>query len=318
MDEVECRHAGLSFSRIGYGCASFAGWDRAAPDAEQVHAGRTAVEAALAQGITLFDHADIYGFGHAEALFGQILRERPGMRDAIVIQTKCGQRLADDWSTTSGGPIGIDLSHDHIVTSVEGSLARLGVERIDILLLHTPSPLAEPEEIAHAFDRLHADGKVRAFGTSNFLPGQLALLERTLDQPLAVNQVQISFGHPHALCDGMDFPLMQLSGRPRTAPLPGMGGVLDHCRLRDIQVQAWSPLRGTQAAPGSVLARLAEKLGATPYATGLAWLMRHPAGIVPIIGATNPVNIADNAAAARLAIGDEDWISLLHEAIANA
>jgi predicted oxidoreductase len=271
------------------------------------------VEAALEQGITLFDHADVYGFGHAETVFGQLLREQPRLRDRMVIQTKCGQRIPDDW--VPGGPIEVDLRHDHIVRSAEGSLARLGIEQIDILLLHTPSPLAQPEEIARAFDVLHATGKVLGFGTSNFLPGQLALLERTLDQPIIVNQVQISLGHPHALCDGMDFPLALLAGEPaRTAPLPAMAGVLDYCRAHDSQVQAWSPLRGTRAAPGSALVRIAERLGATPHAVALAWLMQHPAGIVPIIGSLDPAHIAANCAAGDLVLDDAEWLALLTEA----
>ena len=216
----------------------------------------------------------------------------------------------------------MDLSREHIVSAVEGSLKRLGTDRLDILLLHAVDALVQPQEVADAFENLHRSGKVRYFGVSNYHASQIALLKRSVRQPLVVNQIQISLARPAALTEGMEFTLSVSKPRQRGAEdlkLPG-GGTMDYCRLNDIQVQAWSPLRGVVNPPADagpklvattqLLAELAKKKSTTPAVVALAWLLRHPAAIVPIIGGGNPEHIVENCAADRLVLSRDEWYDL--------
>ena len=304
---------GLTASRIGYGCMHLSrAWDASPITTEERRNAQRLVETALAHGITLFDHADIYARGKSEQVFGDVLRASPGLRAKMVLQSKCGIRFADD---PPGAPQRYDFSHAHIVASVEGSLARLGVDHLDILLLHRPDPLVEPDEVARAFDALHASGKVRHFGVSNHTPGQIDLLRRHVRQPLVANQVEISLLHLPLIDEGV---VANTTGHAYASA----AGTLDYCRLHDIRVQAWSPLASGKLASTSefsdpavrdtatLLRQLADAKGVTPEAIQLAWLLRHPAGIQPIVGTTDPVRLVACAAADEVPLSREEWYAL--------
>lgn len=304
---------GLPASRIAYGCMQLSrAWDGMPVTAEERRQAHRLLETALAGGITLFDHADIYVRGKSEQIFGDVLRASPGLRERMVLQSKCGIRFADD---PPGTPGRYDFSHTHIVASVDGSLMRLGVDHLDVLLLHRPDALVEPEEVARAFDDLHAAGKVRHFGVSNHTAGQIALLHRYVRQPLVANQVEVSLLHHHLIDDGV---VANTTGHVYASA----AGTLDYCRLHGIRVQAWSPLAGGKLATTSefadpvvrgtslLLRQLAEDKGVAPEAIQLAWLLRHPAGIQPIVGTTDPVRLAACCAADDIALSREEWYAL--------
>jgi predicted oxidoreductase len=304
---------GLATSRIGYGCMHLSrAWDASPITADERRNAQRLVETALAHGITLFDHADIYARGKSEQIFGDVLRGSPALRAKMVLQSKCGIRFADD---PPGTPGRYDFSHAHIVASVEGSLARLGVEHLDVLLLHRPDALVEPEEVARAFDTLHASGKVRHFGVSNHTPGQIDLLRRHVRQRLLANQVEISLLHLPLIDEGV---VANTTGHAYASA----AGTLDHARLHDIRVQAWSPLAGGKLATTSefsdpviretstLLHQLAEAKDVAPEAIQLAWLLRHPAGLLPIVGTTDPVRLVACAAADTVQLSREEWYAL--------
>lgn len=303
----------LTVSRIGYGCMHLSrAWDASPITTEERRNTQRLVETALAHGITLFDHADIYARGKSEQVFGDVLRASPGLRAKMVLQSKCGIRFADD---PPGAPQRYDFSHAHIVASVEGSLARLGVDHLDILLLHRPDPLVEPDEVARAFDALHASGKVRYFGVSNHTPGQIDLLRRHVRQPLVANQVEISLLHLPLIDDGV---VANTTGHAYASAR----GTLDHARLHGIRLQAWSPLAGGRLAMASgfadpvvretstLLRQRAEAHSVSPEAIQLAWLLRHPAGLQPIVGTTDPVRLAACCAADEVQLSREEWYAL--------
>lgn len=311
----------LVVSRMAYGCARLAGWDQTPVSIEETTRAERVVRTAHDHGITLFDHADLYAFGKCEDAFGQVLSKSPGLRNRIIIQTKCGQRFAD--GRRPGMPIYVDLSREHIVASVEGSLRRLRTDYLDILLLHAPSTLVRPEQVAGAFDHLHRSGKVRYFGVSNYTPTQIQLLQKAVSQPIVVNQIHLGLAHSDPLNDGLEFTLELAKGLMKYERYQGItgSGTFDFCRRHNIQIQAWSPLRGVlldspvNAAPplkatAQKLTDLAKEKNSAPSALALAWLLHHPAGIVPITGASNPDHIIENCSADRITFSDEEWYSL--------
>ncbi|MBX3734349.1 MAG: aldo/keto reductase [Verrucomicrobiae bacterium] len=282
-------------SRLGYGCWRLAGSEGVETPTEPAE-GIRAVLAAADSGITLFDLADVYGGGRCEELFGAALRERPGLRNELVVAGKCGIRRAGVPSAIS--PYRYDSSAAHIVVSVEASLKRMGIETLDVLMLHRPDFLMEPDEVAGAFVRLHDGGKVREFGVSNFLPTQFSLLQQACPMPLVVHQVEISLAQSTALEDG----------------------TLDQCLASRMTPLAWSPLaRGalvpTPGAPRGALTdaliEAASARGVTPAAIALAWLLRHPAGIVPLIGSIRASRIWEAVAAIEVPMDREEWYRLL-------
>jgi predicted oxidoreductase len=327
MKTYNVPHTDLAVSRIAYGCAMLGGnWDKEAVSAEAIAKAVRVINTAYDNGITFFDHADVYGFGKSETAFGEVLKQSPGLRDKIVIQSKCGQRLPSEWRP--GNPIRLDLSRGHIVNSAEGSLRRLRTDHLDILLLHLPDALMEPEEVAKAFDELHRSGKVRYFGVSNHTAAQIELLKKYIRQPLVINQIRLGLAHSYPIADGIEFTLEVAKGSLEMhGAYWGVAGTgtLDYCRLHEIQIQAWSPLRSTvlnssgDATPelqraAQLLADLARKTNTTPSAIALAWLLRHPAGIVPIIGSTSPEHVIENCAADRLTLSREEWYTLFASA----
>ena len=294
-------HSPLSTSRLAYGCWRIA--RTASPEADLATA-RRAVHAAVEAGYTLFDHADIYCDGRAEAVFGHVLRESPGLRERIVLATKCGIRFAGE--PAPGAPYRYDFSAEYITRQCEQSLQRLGVECIDLYQLHRPDYLMDAGEVASAFSRLQRAGKVREFGVSNFAPAQLALLQQACARPLVANQVEISLAQLAALNDG----------------------TLDDCQARKITPLAWSPLAGGLLADGATdilrhqknyrpaetllaLDAVASERDTTRTIVALAWLLRHPAGIVPLIGSTDPDRIRAAVAATQLTLTHEEWYRLL-------
>lgn len=301
----------FSASRIAYGCMPLGGgWDDAPLTSEATALAVKAVGAALEAGIDFFDHADIYCRGKSELVFARALRELGVPRDRVTLQTKCGIRLAGD-----GGPDAphrFDFSYEHITSSVERSLERLDTDHVDVLLLHRPDALVEPEEVARAFDALHQSGKVRHFGVSNHTPAQLELLARHVRQPLIANQLKLSLVHSHLL----DAGIAMNQGKMAT----GTDGLLDYCRLHGIRVQAWGPVASGRALGSqesetartlqALVRRLAEAHGVPGEAIAVAWLLRHPAGIQPVFGSTSPQRIHAAAAADGVELSREEWYAL--------
>ncbi len=267
---------------------------------DDIEKGKRAVHAAVEAGYTLFDHADIYGSGACESLFGDVLRESPGLRDRIVIASKCGIRFAG--SPGPDDPARYDFSADHIQRSVEGSLQRLGVEKLDLLMLHRPDYLTQAREVAATFDRLKAAGKVAHFGVSNFSTTQVKLMDVETSEPLLVNQVEINIHNIDALDNG----------------------VLDQCQRMQITPMAWCPIAGVaytawgntfsaddEARIRAELDRQCAVYGVEDWLIALAWLLRHPARIVPIIGSTTPDRIRAATRALDVKYTREDWYRLL-------
>ena len=314
MNTYPLPHTDLRVTRIAYGCMNLGGsWNVAPPTSEETNKAARLIETALEQGINFFDHADIYTRGKSEAVFGTYLAANPGVREKIILQSKCGIRFADD--PVRGLPGRYDFSYEHITRSVEGSLQRLQTDYLDILLLHRPDPLVEPEEVARAFDELHQSGKVRHFGVSNHTAGQMALLQKTVQQPLIANQVELNLLHTGLIEEGI---LANQDGVAHTAVM----GTLDYCRLNGIMIQAWAPVAGGKlihppagderaARAASLIARMAQEKSTTKEAIILGWLLRHPAPVQPIIGTTNPERIKASCAADMITLSREEWYGLL-------
>lgn len=308
MKRVELGKSSLRVSRLAYGCWRLAGtWDRGAVTLKDREEGLRAVRVAYEAGYTLFDHADIYCDGVPEEIFGEALRGVSGMRDRVVIATKCGIRKQGDPKPNS--PFRYEFAAEHIVWSCEQSLKRLGVQTIDVYQLHRPDYLMDPEEVAGAFAKLKASGKVREFGVSNFKPSQVTALQRACPMPLIVNQIEISLANQTAFHDG----------------------TLDQCLAEKIAPLAWSPLAGGQLGDGAknllpwqqgyhikpvvgALDQMARERGATRTAVALAWLLKHPAKIVPIVGSANPENIRRAVEADALELTREEWYRLVEAA----
>jgi len=309
----------LAVSRLGYGCASLVDWDRQPLSADRLTKAESLVKTAYDNGITFFDLADNYAFHNAEIAFGKILRRSPDLRRRIVIQSKCGIVNGDE--NQVGGTFRVDLSGEHIVRAVEGSLDRLGVDHLDILLLHWPDILIKPQEVASAFDDLHRSGKVRYFGVSNHTASQIEFLQRDVRQPLITNQIHLSLEHSRLIAGGLAQIWNQI-------PIQGiqdytqLSSTIDYCRKQSIQLQAYSPLRGVLLDPSRessaelqqaarLLADMATKQASNASAIALAWLMHHPASIIPIIGSTQPDHIIENCAADRVTLTNYEWYTLL-------
>lgn len=262
------------------------------------------IDASVASGIDLFDHADIYGGGDSEEVFSRGLSLSSSSREDLILQTKCGIR--DGF---------FDFSKDHITESVDGSLRRLDTDYVDILLLHRPDALMEPEEVAEAFNSLKMSGKVRHFGVSNQNPAQIELLKKYVDQELIVNQLQLSLLHSPMIDAGFNVNMH------RDGAVVRDGSVLEYSRLNDMTIQAWSPFQhgmiegvfvGNPDYPevNKKLQELAEKYGATDSAVAIAWILRHPAGIQAVIGSMNPGRIAQIAKASDVALTRKEWYEL--------
>jgi len=269
---------------------------------------RNLVAAARDAGINYFDHADIYGGERhgCERRFGDAIAFTPAEREAVVIQSKVGIR--DGY---------FDFSKQHILTTVDESLAALKLDYLDALLLHRPDTLVEPEEVAAAFDELHAAGKVRHFGLSNHTPGQTELLKKHVAQPLAINQVQLSITHSPIIAQGV---AANMSGVAQSTSIDL--GMLDYSRLNDITLQAWSPFqkgffdgvflgdRENFAELNDVIDELAAKYSVPVEAIAVAWITRHPANMQVVLGTTRIERVRDAALGSDLPFTREEWYRL--------
>ncbi|WP_333608211.1 aldo/keto reductase [Arsukibacterium sp.] len=298
-------------SRLAFGCMGLGGgWDQSPLTAQDEQHAFAAVEAALQAGINLFDHADIYTFGKAEQVFGRILAAQPELREQIYLQSKCAIRFADNEQVGR-----YDFSAEYILASVEQSLRRLNTEYLDLLLLHRPDPLMQADEVAAVFEHLHSSGKVRHFGVSNMGWAQLQLLQHSLSQPLLVNQLPLNLAELDWLDEGV------LLGNPERRGSHYGYGTLEYCQQQGIQLQSWAPLAqgvfsgaSPRNAQQQVTAELVKQLAASyqcsPESIVLAWLLRHPAAIQPVIGSSNPARIAACAQAEQLNLSREHWYQL--------
>lgn len=275
--------------------------------------------AAREAGIDFFDHADLYGFNHpggyhhCERRFAEALSLRGAEREEITLQTKTGIVDGETWH--------YDSSFEHIVASVEESLTALGTDYLDVLLLHRPDALVEPEEVARAFDELESAGKVRAFGVSNHTPRQIELLQAAVRQPLVVNQVQLSVAHSTIVSQGL---ASNMAGQDDALVRDG-GGLVDYCRLHGITLQAYSTIQSGDGSGvfldspehpelNTALDRLAAKYGVTPLAITTAWITRHPAHLQVVLGTTTPQRITDAAAGSDLPLTRAEWYGLIQAA----
>ncbi|MFD6446275.1 aldo/keto reductase family oxidoreductase [Promicromonospora sp. NPDC060204] len=274
---------------------------------------RTLVKTARDAGISFFDHADVYGSAlhGCETRFAEAMQLTSAEREQIVLQTKAG--------IVREGPY-FDYSYEHLVESVEGSLEALGTDYIDILLLHRPDALVEPDEVARAFDDLSTSGKVRAFGVSNHTPGQIELLRKSVTQPLVANQLQLSVTHAPLVAQGVAANMQGLD-----QSISRDSGTLDYCRLHDITVQAWSPFQagffngvflGSPDYPelNAVIDRLAKKYDVPAIAIATAWITRHPAQMQVVLGTTNPERVAGAALGSEVPLTRAEWYEMFRTA----
>ncbi|WP_129662779.1 aldo/keto reductase [Phytoactinopolyspora endophytica] len=274
---------------------------------------RTLVRTAMDSGITFLDHADVYGseLHGCERRFAEAMRLTASEREQLVIQTKAG--------IVREGPY-FDFSYDHIVESVHGSLEALGTDYIDILLLHRPDALVEPEEVARAFNDLADAGKVRAFGVSNHTPRQIDLLRRYVAQPIVANQVQLSITHAPLIAQGVAANMQKLD-----QSISRDDGLIDYCRLHDITLQAWSPFQagffdgpflGSPRYPelNATVERLAKHYNVPPIAIATAWITRHPAHMQVVIGTTTPERVAAAAQGSEVPLTRAEWYELFRDA----
>lgn len=288
-------------SRLAMGCMRINRVDRETAD--------RAVHAALDCGITMFDHADVYGFGQSEEIFGDILDLRSSIRDKLQIQSKA-TLIRDETSTLCN-----DSSYEHLTQSVDKILMRLKTDYLDLFLLHTPDTLIEPEETARAFDDLHRSGKVRCFGVSNHKPMHIELLNKYLNQRLIVSQLQMSVANPFLINDSRTILMTEENMISR------MDDVFTYCRVHDMSIQAWSPFQfghyggvfmGNENFPklNEVTTRIGKERGVSQSAVAIAWLLRHPVGVQPLVGSMNAERIKDICTGVDVELTRMEWYEM--------
>ena len=296
MNTIKIARSDLDASEIALGCmriASLSNQDIA-----------TLIHTALDAGITFFDHADVYGGGKSEEKFAEALNMTPRLRDTMILQTKVGIRKGS-----------FDFSKEHILEAVEGSLNRLRTDHLDVLLLHRPDALVEPEEVAEAFTILHDSGKVKYFGVSNQNPMQIELLTKYVKQPLIINQLQLSITNTGMIDAGINVNMKIDSSIVRD------GSILDYCRLKEITIQPWSPFQygffegvflDNDKFPqlNAQINTIAASRGVTNTAIAIAWLLRHPARMQPILGTTNPTRVKDACKASDVKLTRQEWYAI--------
>ena len=288
----------LEASAVAMGCMRIAGFE-----SKEVAA---LINTALDGGIDFFDHADIYGGGGSETIFAKAVREAAIPRDKMILQTKCGIKRGL-----------YDFSKDHIISSLENSLKRLGTDYVDVYMLHRPDTLVEPEEVAGAFAAIHKAGKAKYFGVSNHSPGQIRLLNKYLGsgQRIICNQLQFSPAHTGMIDSGLNVNMTN------AASVDHDGGILDFCRLEDITIQAWSPFMygqfegvflGSDKYPelNEAINELASQKNVPAGAVVIAWILRHPANIQAICGTTKVENIKGVCQACSFEMSREEWYKI--------
>lgn len=298
MYNIKLGKSGLFVPTVAVGCMRISNMDEKEASAF--------VDACLENNANFFDHADIYGGGESEIVFGKAIKN---MREKVIIQTKCG---------IVPGKM-FDFSYEHIINSVDGSLKRLNTEYIDVLLLHRPDALVEPEEVAKAFSELKTAGKVRHFGVSNQNPHQIQLLQNYLDMPICANQLQFSIMHAPIIQSGINVNMYNNSAINRD------GGVLDYCRLNNITIQPWSPMQygffegcfidnEKFKELNQVLDCIAKKYEVSKTTVAIAWILRHPAKMQPIIGSTNLTRLQESFNATKIKLTREEWYDIYRAA----
>jgi len=266
------------------------------------------VQTALEQGANFFDHADIYGAGSCEEIFAEAIHMNAEVRENIILQSKCGIRKGM-----------FDFSKEHILESVDNSLKRLNTDYLDILLLHRPDTLVEPEEVAEAFDILESSGKVRHFGVSNQNPMQIQLLQKFVKQPIVANQLQLSITNSTMISSGFNVNM------ENDAAVNRDGGILDFCRLHDITIQPWSPFQygffegvflDNEKFPelNQKINEIADKYSVSNTTIAIAWLLRHPAKMQPVIGTMNETRLKDCIKASDIHLSRQEWYDIFRAA----
>ncbi|WP_314060148.1 aldo/keto reductase [uncultured Vagococcus sp.] len=266
------------------------------------------LETTVSEGINFFDHADIYGAGECEVLFGKALTNSSIKREDIFIQSKCGIRQGM-----------FDFSKEHILSSVDGILKRLDIDYLDVLALHRPDTLVEPEEVAAAFDQLEKTGKVRHFGVSNQKPMQIELLKKSLNQPLLVNQLQFGIMATGMVDQGIHVNMKD------DASVDHDGSILDYSRLHDMTIQAWSPYQygffegvflGNEKFPelNAAIDVLADKYNVTNTGIATAWISRHPAKMQTILGTMKESRVKEVAKASDIELTRQEWYEIYRAA----
>ncbi|MBP1970528.1 putative oxidoreductase [Virgibacillus natechei] len=300
MNTIQLGKNNLEVSEISLGCMRMSGLSDI--DAANV------IQRAMELEINFFDHADIYGGGESEKKFAKAIEMKPSIRERMFLQSKVGIREGF-----------FDFSKEHIQRGVEGSLDRLKTDYIDVLLLHRPDTLVEPEEVAEAFKELKESGKVRHFGVSNHNPMQIELLKKYVDQDLIVNQMQLSVMHTGMIDAGL-----QVNTKAENA-INRDGSILDYSRLNDLTIQAWSPFQhgnfggvfiDNDAFPeiNAKLQEIADKKGTNKSAIAAAWILRHPAKIQTVVGTMNPNRLAEIAEASNTSLTREEWYEVYRAA----
>ncbi|UOF89501.1 aldo/keto reductase family oxidoreductase [Fodinisporobacter ferrooxydans] len=300
MRTIRLGSSTLEVPVVAVGCMRINSLDKA--EAERF------VQAALEEGANFFDHADIYGGGTCEEIFAEAIQMNDDIRERIILQSKCGIRKGM-----------FDFSKEHILGSVDGILKRLKTDYLDVLLLHRPDALVEPEEVAEAFDILESSGKVRHFGVSNQNPMQIQLLKKSVKQPIVANQLQLSITNATMISSGINVNMENDSAVNRD------GSVLDYCRLNDITIQPWSPFQygffegvflGNDKFPelNQKIDEIAEKYEVSNTTIAIAWLLRHPAHMQPIIGTMNIERLKDCCKASDVYLTREEWYKIYRAA----
>ncbi|CAI6086524.1 aldo/keto reductase [Cohnella sp. JJ-181] len=300
MRTIKLGTSSLEVPVIAVGCMRINSLEKA--EAERFV--RTSLEA----GANFFDHADIYGGGACEEIFADAIHMNDDIREKIVLQSKCGIRKGS-----------FDFSKEHILTSVDGILKRLKTDYLDILLLHRPDALVEPEEVAEAFDLLERSGKVRHFGVSNQKPMQIELLKKYVKQPLVANQLQLSITNANMISNGLNVNMENESAIDRD------GSILDYCRLNDITVQPWSPFQygffkgvflDNEEFPelNAKIDEIAKKYEVSNTTIAIAWLLRHPARMQPVTGTMNIERLLDCVKASDVQLTREEWYEIFRSA----
>lgn len=300
MKRFEIGTSGIVTSEVSLGCMRIGGMEPAALD--------KLITTSVDAGIDFFDHADIYGGGKCEEVFAKSVKRLGLRRESMVLQSKCGIRQGF-----------FDFSKGHILDSTDRILKRLETDYLDILLLHRPDTLVEPEEVAEAFGALHKAGKVRHFGVSNFNPGQVELLQASLPMKLQANQLQLSITNTGMIDSGICVNMKVDNSVDRD------GGILDYCRLKKITIQAWSPFQfgffegvfiDNPKFPklNKVLDDLCASYGVTKTGMAIAWIQRHPAKIQSVLGTTSPTRIEEVAKAVKIELTRPHWYEIYRAA----
>ena len=298
MKMISFGKSGLEVPAVALGCMRINGIS--------LKEAETLIRTAMENGCSFFEHADIYGGdGACERFFAEAIHMTPSIREQMLLQSKCGIVPGKMY----------DFSKEHILSSVDGSLSRLKTDYLDVLVLHRPDALVEPEEVADAFDRLQESGKVRYFGVSNHKSSQIKLLQKYVKQPIVTNQLQLSVTHAPMIQSGMEVNMVTEGAADRD------DSVLDFCRLNDITIQTWSPFQygffegvfiDNDKFPklNRVLQELADQYNVTKTTIAAAWILRHPAGMQLIAGTTKVSRLQEIMRAADITLSREEWYRL--------